>query len=153
MVKHFTTYLKTPIGLLAVVATDQFVISVDFFIKRRVSQTNKISKQAAKELSEYFLKKRKKFSVPIFYTGTAWQNKVWQKLASIPYGTVVSYQDLATAVGKPKASRAVGQAVNRNPMAIILPCHRVVGSRGDLVGYAGGLKKKEFLLNFEQKKV
>lgn len=149
MVKHFNTYLKTPIGLLAIQATDQFVISVDFCTKCRVGQANKISKQTAKELSEYFLGKRKIFSVPIFYTGTAWQNKVWKKLFSIPYGTVVSYQDLAIAVGKPKAARAVGQAVNKNPIAIILPCHRVLGSRGDLVGYAGGLKKKQYLLWLE----
>lgn len=151
MPKFFYEYLKTPIGLLAVCATDQFVIGVDFVLKKKNSSANKISKQAVKELSEYFAGKREKFSVPIFYTGTAWQNKVWNKLLEVPFGSVISYQDLAAATGKPKAARAVGQAVNKNPIAIIGPCHRVVGSRGDLVGYAGGLKKKEYLLKLESK--
>ena len=149
MPKFFYEYLETPIGLLAVVATDQFVIGVDFALKQKDSSANKISKQAVKELAEYFAGKIEKFSVPIFYTGTAWQNTVWNKLLSVPYGSVISYQDLAAAVGKPKAARAIGQAVNKNPIAIIVPCHRVVGSRGDLVGYAGGLKKKEYLLKLE----
>lgn len=149
MLKNFTSYLKTPIGLLAVTATDQFVIGIDFVPKKKSGVSNKISKQAVKELREYFLGKRKNFSVPIFYTGTSWQNKVWSKLLSVPYGSVVSYQDLAAAAGKAKAARAVGQVVNKNPIAIIVPCHRVVGSRGDLVGYAGGLRKKEHLLLLE----
>lgn len=151
MLKYFTSYLKTPIGLLAVYATDQFVIGVDFALKKKNSSTNKISKQAVKELTEYFSGKREKFSVPIFYTGTAWQNKVWQKLLEVPYGSVIAYQDLAAAVAKPRAARAVGQAVNKNPIAIIVPCHRVIGSKGDLVGYAGGLGKKEYLLKLENK--
>lgn len=152
MSQHFISYLKTPIGLLAVTATDQFVIGVDFCNKQVVSSANKITKQAAKELSEYFAGQRKIFTVPIFYTGTAWQNRVWSKLLEVPYGSVISYQDLAAAAGQAKAARAVGGAVNKNPIAIILPCHRVVGSRGDLVGYAGGLKKKRYLLKLEYKK-
>lgn len=150
MPQHFISYLKTPIGLLAVTATDQFVIGVDFAHKQKNDLANKISQQAIKELKEYFLGKREKFSVPIFYTGTAWQNKVWSKLLSVPYGSVISYQDLAAAVGQAKAARAVGGAVNKNPLAIIIPCHRVVGSRGDLVGYAGGLDKKRYLLKLEK---
>lgn len=149
MPEYFSSYLKTPLGLLLVIATGQFVVAIDFVKRKRAGKANKISKAAVKELKEYFAKKRKIFSVPIFYTGTIWQNKVWQKLLSVPYGSVISYQDLAAGVGKPKASRAVGQAVNKNPIAIIVPCHRVVGSRGDLVGYAGGLKKKEYLLKLE----
>lgn len=149
MVEYFTSYLKTPIGLLAVIATDQFVVEVDFVTRQKSCRANKISRATAKELSEYFAKTRKKFSVPIFCTGTIWQNKVWQKLLAVPYGTVISYQDLAAGVGKPKSARAIGQAVNKNPIAIIVPCHRVIGSRGDLVGYAGGLKKKEYLLKLE----
>ncbi len=149
MPKHFTSYLETPIGLLAIRATDQFVIGVDFTLKKKNSSGNKISKQAVKELAEYFSGKRKIFSVPIFYTGTAWQNKVWNKLLKVPYGSVISYQDLAVAVGQSQAARAVGGAVNKNPLAIIVPCHRVVGSRGDLVGYAGGLDKKKYLLDLE----
>lgn len=152
MVKYFQSYIKTPIGLLAVEATDQFVISVDFVKRRKNVSANKISKKAAEQLKEYFSGKRKKFSVPVFFTGTVWQNKVWTKLLSVPYGATLSYKDLAILAGKPQAARAVGRAVNKNPIAIIVPCHRVIGSGGDLVGYAGGLKKKEFLLLLEQKK-
>jgi len=149
MPEFFHDYLKTPIGLLAVTATDQFVVAVDFTTRRQNNLANDITKQAVRELEEYFTQQRKVFSVPIFCTGTAWQNKVWQKLLAVPYGAVISYQDLAEAVGKPKAARAVGQAVNKNPIAIIVPCHRVLGSRGDLVGYAQGLKKKKQLLIIE----
>ena len=149
MAKYFTSYIKTSIGLLAIRATDQFVIAVDFVKQQKNTSANKISQQAAKELKEYFAGQRTIFSVPIFYTGTVWQNKVWSKLLEVPYGSVISYQDLAVAAGKAKAARAVGGAVNKNPIAIIVPCHRVLGSRGDLVGYAGGLKKKEYLLKLE----
>lgn len=151
MLKYFSDYLNTPLGLLAIIATDQFVLSVDFVKTKNKIQANLIIKQAKKELAEYFKGKRKRFSVPILLVGTVWQNLVWQKLLSVPYGYVISYQDLANAVGRLKAVRAVGQAVNKNPIAILVPCHRVVGSKGDLVGYAGGLKKKEYLLGLENK--
>ncbi len=152
MAKHFTSYIKTPIGLLGVTATDQFIVAVDFVKSRKKTTANKISQAAVKELTEYFLQKRQKFSVPILLSGTAWQIEVYKNLLLCPFGSIISYQDLALATGKPKAARAIGQAVNKNPIAIIVPCHRVVGSRGDLVGYAGGLNKKKYLLGLERPK-
>ncbi len=151
MSKYFQDYLNTPLGLLAIIATDQFVLGVDFVKRKDNTLPNKITKQAKRELAEYFKGTRKKFSVPIKLIGSAWQSLVWQKLLSVSYGYVISYQDLANAIGKAQAARAIGGAVNKNPIAIIVPCHRVVGAKGDLVGYAGGMNKKKYLLDLENK--
>jgi methylated-DNA-[protein]-cysteine S-methyltransferase len=139
----------SPLGRLQILANDHFVLGVDFVKNKSLNKPNHLTRQGLSQLKEYFNRQRQIFSIPIFYTGTAWQNIVWTKLLSVPYGSVISYQDLAAVVGKAKAARAVGQAVNKNPIAIIVPCHRVVGSRGDLVGYAGGLQKKQRLLLLE----
>lgn len=103
------------------------------------------------QLLEYFDGKRKAFEFPYEMHGTEFQKKVWQALCDIPYGATRSYKDIACAVGNPKASRAVGMANNKNPITIAVPCHRVVGTKGKLVGYAGGLEMKETLLNIEAK--
>ncbi len=108
-----------------------------------------ITDKAYKELSEYFEGKRKQFDIPYKLTGTDFQKKVWSALCDIPYGETRSYKDIAAAVGNPKASRAVGMANNKNPITVIVPCHRVIGASGKLVGYAGGLTMKEFLLDME----
>lgn len=149
MVESFQDYLHTPLGLLAIKATGQAVFSVDFVKQKPLIKSNQFTNRAKQELAEYFQGKRKKFSVPILLQGTIWQSLVWQKLLSIPYGSVIAYQDLAAALAKPQAARAIGGAVNKNPLAIIVPCHRVVGSKGDLVGYAGGIDKKQYLLGLE----
>ncbi|WP_373484348.1 methylated-DNA--[protein]-cysteine S-methyltransferase [Acetobacterium sp.] len=107
-------------------------------------------KQASSQLQEYFAGKRKKFDLPLQPKGTDFQQKVWKALQDIPYGAVVSYQDIARAIGNAKACRAVGGANNRNPIAIVIPCHRVIGSDGSLVGYGGGLEIKRQLLELEQ---
>ncbi len=104
-----------------------------------------------KQLDEYFEGKRKYFDVEYKLIGTDFQKKVWLALTEIPYGEVVSYKYIATKVGNDKASRAVGMANNKNPITIIIPCHRVIGSSGKLVGYAGGLDMKDGLLTFEKK--
>lgn len=102
------------------------------------------------QLKEYFAGKRRQFTVDItFLTGTTFQRKVWQQLLNIPYGEVRTYKQVSEAIGMPKAVRAVGGANNKNPIAIIVPCHRVIGSNGALVGYGGGLDKKEYLLKLE----
>ncbi len=106
--------------------------------------------QAANELKEYFQGLRKEFSVPLRPEGTAFQIKVWEALLQIPYGQTWTYGQLARAVGNPKASRAVGMANHRNPIMILIPCHRVIGSNGSLVGYGGGLPMKEALLKLEK---
>ena len=112
---------------------------------------NMVLLECKKQLQEYLKGKRKIFDVPIRFNGTDFQNVVWQKLLAIPYGQVVSYGDLATVIGKPKAARAVGSACNKNPIAVIIPCHRVVGKSGSLTGYAGGISIKEELLELEKR--
>ena len=101
------------------------------------------------ELLEYFQGKRREFDLPLAPNGTPFQQKVWSELAKVPYGTVVTYGELAARVGSPKACRAVGQANHNNPLPIFLPCHRVVGAKGALTGYAGGLELKQWLLRLE----
>ena len=106
-------------------------------------------RRAEEQLGEYFAGQRKEFDLPLAPAGTPFQQCCWQALCAIPYGRTRSYGDQAKAVGNPKASRAVGMANNRNPLPIVIPCHRVVGSSGKLVGYAGGLGIKEALLALE----
>ncbi|MFT7682425.1 MAG: methylated-DNA-[protein]-cysteine S-methyltransferase [Moritella dasanensis] len=106
---------------------------------------------AVTQLQEYFNGQRHEFSIPLAANGTEFQNKVWQALTTIPYGETWSYKDLAIAVGNPKASQAVGGANSKNPISIIVPCHRVIGKNGNLTGYAGGLDIKQRLLNLETK--
>ena len=106
--------------------------------------------EAARQLTEYFAGQRTVFTLPLRPQGTAFQQAVWREMAKIPYGQTRTYGQLAAAIGRPKASRAVGGACHRNPLGIVLPCHRVVGANGSLTGYAGGLAVKEFLLQLEQ---
>lgn len=115
-----------------------------------VNETPLIGKAAA-QLSEYFDGKRKTFDLPLALQGTAFQISVWKALQSIPAGETRSYKDVAALIGNPKASRAVGMANNRNPIAIIIPCHRVIGKNGKLTGYAGGLPVKQYLLDLEKR--
>ncbi len=115
----------------------------DFGVKTSISDAAFI------QLCEYFDGKRKRFDIPYVLKGTDFQKKVWSALCEIPYGEVRSYKDIAVAVGNPKASRAIGLANNKNPITVIVPCHRVIGSSGKLVGYAGGLEMKKYLLTME----
>lgn len=108
-----------------------------------------VLRQTREELAEYFAGTRRAFTVPLAPCGTAFQRKVWAALQDIPYGETRSYKQIAEAVGQPKAFRAVGMANNRNPIAILIPCHRVIGSNGALVGYGGGLDIKTRLLRLE----
>jgi methylated-DNA-[protein]-cysteine S-methyltransferase len=104
-----------------------------------------------KQLSEYFRGERQRFDVPLKLSGTDFQRRVWQELARIPYGVTISYAELAKRIGSPSASRAVGSANGRNPISILVPCHRVIGASGKLTGYAGGIDKKEWLLAWERR--
>jgi O-6-methylguanine DNA methyltransferase len=110
-----------------------------------------ILREAASQLAEYFRGERVRFELPTAMYGTPFQQAVWAALAAIPYGEVRSYKALAAAIGRPSAVRAVGGANNRNPLPIIVPCHRVVGADGALVGYAGGLEAKSYLLELERR--
>ena len=102
-----------------------------------------------KQLAEYFAGARQQFDVPLKLTGTPFQKRVWQELVRIPFGTTISYAQLAQRIGKPTAARAVGHANGRNPISIIVPCHRVIGADGKLTGYAGGVNNKQWLLAWE----
>lgn len=103
------------------------------------------------QLEEYFAGERRAFDLPLAPKGTAFQQKVWRALTEIPYGETRTYGEIAAAIGNPKAARAVGMANNKNPIGILIPCHRVIGADGKLVGYAGGMEKKAFLLELETK--
>jgi AraC family transcriptional regulator of adaptative response/methylated-DNA-[protein]-cysteine methyltransferase len=115
-----------------------------------VPGTNKHLKRLEKELADYFAGTRREFSVPLVYPGSPFQQQVWEELLRVPYGKTRSYQELATAVGNPAAVRAVGRANGLNRIAILIPCHRIVNKNGDLGGYGGGLRRKQYLLNMEQ---
>ena len=106
-------------------------------------------KEVYHQFTEYLIGERKSFDLPFKLTGTDFQNRVWKALCEIPYGETRSYKQIAEAIGNPKAVRAVGMANNRNPLLVLVPCHRVIGCNGQLVGYAAGLNKKQFLLHLE----
>lgn len=107
-------------------------------------------RETERQLGEYFSGDRREFDIPLDMEGTDFQKKVWHALTEIPYGETRSYGFIAAAIGNPKAARAVGMANNRNPISVIVPCHRVVGADGNLVGYGGGLENKSFLLKLEK---
>lgn len=144
----FTDYLETPLGLLRLTASETALCEIALAEKRSECAPNAVTRAAVLQLSEYFSKKRENFSVPIAPRGTPFQKSVWAALASIPYGKVVTYGQLAAAVGNAKALRAAASAVGRNPLAILLPCHRVVAVDG-LGGFAWGLTAKRTLLELE----
>lgn len=114
-----------------------------------IEEETAMIQEAKKQLEEYFDGSRKKFDILLRPKGTPFQHQVWKALQEIPYGTTMTYGEIAKKIGNPKASRAVGHANNQNPIAIIIPCHRVIGANGTLVGYAGGVEKKQALLELE----
>ena len=115
-----------------------------------VEQETALIKEAYQQLSEYLKGERKEFDLPLNPKGTDFQKRVWRALCDIPYGETRSYKQIAEAIGNSNAVRAVGMANNRNPITIVVPCHRVIGADGKLVGYGGGLEMKEFLLRLEK---
>ena len=148
--EHWAIY-KTKFGFVRIVEQDNKVVDICFEREAKENKKNssKFTDNVFAELEEYFLGKRKQFDFEYKLTGTPFQIKVWNALAKIPYGAICTYKDLAVAVGCPKACRAVGQAVHNNPIGIALPCHRVIGSNGELTGYASGLDFKIKLLKLE----
>ncbi len=141
---------ESPIGRIVIKDNGSFVTGVyidnDFNIRNYESE---LFCAAKKQLLEYFGRERKIFDIPIKPEGTEFQKSVWNELCKIPYGKTASYKEIAEAIGRPKAARAVGGANNKNPVMIIIPCHRVVGSDGSLTGYAFGTDIKQKLLNIE----
>ena len=145
-----TVYYDSPTGCLEVQCTEQGLRAVNFVEKQIIEQNINIhTTLTIKQLQEYFDGKRTTFDMPLDIEGTAFQQQVWKALLNIPYGKTKSYMDIAKAVGNPKTIRAVGLANGQNKIAIIIPCHRVIGSDGSLTGYAGGLSRKKWLLEFE----
>ena len=145
--------LGTPLGTLTLEASDRGLSSIRFPKRpRRIEgklTSNSVIKLAKQELTAYFTRQLKEFSVPLDWRGTAFQESVWQALTDIPYGETVSYGDIARAIGRPRSARPTGGAVGRNPLPIIVPCHRVIGSDQTLTGFTGGLNIKVALLGLE----
>lgn len=145
-------YYDTKIGRIGLVEDGEAITHLYFGeieLKDIKIEESNLLKEAFKQISEYLEGRRKEFSLPLKPFGTEFQLKVWNALREIPYGTTCSYKDIAVKIGNEKACRAVGLANNRNPISIFIPCHRVIGSNGKLVGYGGGLDLKEKLLNLE----
>lgn len=145
-----TRYIASPVGELVIESENDKIITVGFLrdTKQEESKTPVID-QCITELDEYFSGHRKFFSFEMDLRGTEFQIKVWSELLNIPFGKTISYEELAIRVGNIKSIRAVGLANGQNPIAIVVPCHRVIGKSGELVGYGGGLDKKIWLLQHE----
>ena len=148
----FVSYYESSIGVLRIECDGDAITSL-VKTNEKFKRTNDLSivVKLKKELDEYFIGKRKVFDLPLKFNGTEFQEQVWNALLEIPYGETKSYKDISTAIGNGKASRAVGMANSKNNIIILIPCHRVIGSNGKLVGYACGLEVKEYLLNLEKK--
>lgn len=142
---------KTNIGKIYISADKKNILEISFNKPNYDKNETPLIKKTFLELEEYFNGQRKTFDLPLKLEGTDFQKKVWKELIKIPYGKTISYKELATSIGNEKACRAVGMANNKNKIMIVIPCHRVIGSNGDLTGYAGGLNIKQQLLELEAK--
>ncbi len=152
------TTMQSPVGVLTLVASDVGLVAVLWpaddprrvrMESAREDAEHDVLKASVTQLQEYFAGTRSRFDLPFDVRGTAFQKQVWEQLLAIPYGETRSYGDIARRLGKPAASRAVGAANGRNPLSIVVPCHRVIGTSGTLTGFAGGLDTKRVLLELE----
>ncbi|EMD1210618.1 methylated-DNA--[protein]-cysteine S-methyltransferase [Vibrio alginolyticus] len=155
--KTFYTEIPSPLGTVTIQSNAEGLLGIWFETCTTKpselgvrDEQHPVLRQAVTQLDEYFAGLRNEFDLPLAATGTDFQNQVWQALTTIPYGETWSYQDLANAIGNPKAVRAVGLANGKNPISIVVPCHRVIGKSGKLTGYAGGVERKQRLLALEQ---
>lgn len=146
----YSQTVDTPAGALTVRATDEAITNITFEVSPE-SNPNEITQKACSELGEYFKGQRRSFGLPIKTSGTDFQQQVWRELLKIPAGKTISYGQIAKNIGRPKAARAVGGAVGSNPIAIVIPCHRVMATSGAITGYTGGegIKTKKRLLDME----
>lgn len=146
----YLVYYLSPVGLLRLESDGEALCAVQLAPARTDAERScPVLTETARQLDEYFAGRRRAFDLPLRAAGTPFQQRVWAALRAIPYGETRSYGQIAAAVGNPKASRAVGMANNRNPIMIVVPCHRVIGADGRMVGYAGGVWIKEYLLRLE----
>jgi len=151
----YKTYYKSPLGPIEIVGSKDSIIALDF-VEDMLPGDDELTfcvKECLKQVSEYFKGERREFFLDLQPAGTEFQKSVWRQLEKIPYGKTTSYGKVADIIGKPNASRAVGSANGKNPIAIIVPCHRVIGSDGSLTGYGGGLWRKRWLIGFERGEV
>jgi methylated-DNA-[protein]-cysteine S-methyltransferase len=158
---YFYKTMKSPLGVLKLIASERGLAAIlwENDDPKRVrlgplveDKNHPVLLKTERQLNDYFAGKLKKFSLKFDFAGTEFQKEVWQALAQIPFGETRSYGEIAREIGRPKAVRAVGTANGKNPISIIVPCHRVIGSNGKLTGFAGGLKAKAFLLKTESEK-
>ncbi|MED1865726.1 methylated-DNA--[protein]-cysteine S-methyltransferase [Fictibacillus nanhaiensis] len=155
MIKHYNVELESPIGVIEIIGTKTVVQSILFLDREKaIEDKNDIPSvllDCRNQLLEYFNGQRQTFTFPFQYSGTPFQHNVWNSLVRIPFAETASYRDIAIKLQKEKAVRAVGNANGKNKLSIVVPCHRIIGSSGSLTGYAGGLWRKEWLLNHEKK--
>ena len=150
-----TCLYYSPIGILQISEDDGKIKKLYPYQKENDStidmQPSSLLRETCRQLDEYFQGKRKEFDLPLAYAGTPFQESVWRELQKIPYGETRSYEDIAVGIGNPKAVRAVGQANNRNPILLLIPCHRVIHKNGDISGFACGIETKKYLLELERR--
>ncbi len=147
---EFRGYYESPIGLIEIGGDERAITSLYFVEERREGGiASPVIERAIGQIDEYFAGQRRTFDLPLELIGTEFQQQVWRELLAIPYGETATYQAIADRLGNPRAVRAVGAANGRNPISIVVPCHRVIGGDGRLVGYGGGLWRKEWLLRHE----
>ncbi len=156
MPEVYSTYYHSPVGLLKIIGTADYISEVSFHDTTQKSEGKKrnfppLMIQCVEQLIQYFQGERRVFDLPLNQSGTAFQHEVWNELMQIPFAKTISYHELARRTGDTKATRAVANANGKNNIAIIVPCHRVIGSNKELVGYAGGLWRKKWLLEHESK--
>ncbi|MBW2705782.1 MAG: methylated-DNA--[protein]-cysteine S-methyltransferase [Deltaproteobacteria bacterium] len=148
----YKTYYKSPLGSIEILGSQDSIIALDF-VEEMLPEDGELTfcvKECLKQIDEYFRGDRREFFLNLQPVGTDFQKSVWRQLEKIPYGKTTSYGKIADVIGKPNASRAVGSANGKNPLAIIVPCHRVIGSDGSLTGYGGGVWRKRWLIGFER---
>lgn len=148
-----SSIVDSPLGSIFIEESDDHIQQIRFLEEGESPETSEedhiLQKECKQQLKAYFDSKLQKFDLPLHFKGTEFQNKVWKKLIEIPFGKTLSYGELSKNLGDPNYVRAVGNANGKNPIALVVPCHRVIGSTGNLVGYAGGLGRKKWLLDFE----
>lgn len=145
----FIDNFDTPLGTMEITANTDAIKSIHFVDSPQQTQANGVTAQAKQQLEEYFAGQRQRFDLPLEPAGTEFQKNVWRALTTIKYGQTCSYSDIAQIIKKPTAMRAVGSANGKNPLTIVVPCHRIIGANGGLTGYASGLERKAWLLNHE----
>ncbi|MDR1528653.1 MAG: methylated-DNA--[protein]-cysteine S-methyltransferase [Puniceicoccales bacterium] len=147
-----TIFHETDIGPLTITAENDHIVGIDFGVIPSANYVNTpVIDEAFRQLSEYFAGKRKIFNLPLKLLGTDFQKSTWEALLTIPYGQRATYGDIARMMDKRKAYRAVGMACHRNPISVVIPCHRIIGASGNLTGYGGGIDIKAWLLGLEAK--